>query len=95
MQTLQHETVLLEPAVDALITDRAGFYIDGTFGRGGHSRLILSRLGEQGRLLAIDKDPQAIAVGQKLSAEDARFSIEQEVSPRCRCRWRMQGWQAG
>ena len=77
MQTLQHETVLLEPAVDALITDRAGFYIDGTFGRGGHSRLILSRLGEQGRLLAIDKDPQAIAVGQKLSAEDARFSIEQ------------------
>ena len=44
-----HETVLLHPAVDALVTDCAGFYVDGTFGRGGHSRLILDRLNENGR----------------------------------------------
>ncbi|MCB1664202.1 MAG: 16S rRNA (cytosine(1402)-N(4))-methyltransferase RsmH [Pseudomonadales bacterium] len=77
MQTLQHETVLLEPAVDALLTDTAGFYVDGTFGRGGHSRLILSRLQAEGGLMGIDKDPQAIAAAQALSEEDGRFVIEQ------------------
>lgn len=77
MQMLQHETVLLEPAVDALLTDSAGFYVDGTFGRGGHSRLILSRLQATGRLMGIDKDPQAIASAQALSKEDGRFRIEQ------------------
>ena len=50
-----------------------GIYIDGTFGRGGHSRLILSQLGEEGRLLAIDRDPQAIAVAKTI--DDPRFSI--------------------
>ncbi|ALO46938.1 16S rRNA methyltransferase [Pseudohongiella spirulinae] len=71
----EHETVLLHPAVDALVTDCAGFYVDGTFGRGGHSRLILEQLDENGRLLAIDKDPGAIKIGQELSASDARFCI--------------------
>src|SRR5690554_5510043 len=71
-----HETVLLYPAVDALVTDCAGFYVDGTFGRGGHSRLILEQLNENGQLLAIDKDPRAIAIGQELSAGDARFCIK-------------------
>lgn len=72
----QHRTVLLDEAVDALQLDgeRAnGLYIDGTFGRGGHSRLILSRLGAQGRLLAFDKDPQAIATAEQIT--DPRFQI--------------------
>lgn len=77
MDTFRHETVLLEPAVDALIGDRAGFYIDGTFGRGGHSRQILSVLDAQGRLLAIDKDPQAISTASADFAADPRFEIVQ------------------
>lgn len=72
-----HETVLLHPAVDALVTDRAGFYVDGTFGRGGHSRLILERLDKNGRLLAVDHDPEAIRVGHELQQQDARFDIRQ------------------
>ncbi|GAB1265014.1 16S rRNA (cytosine(1402)-N(4))-methyltransferase RsmH [Aurantivibrio infirmus] len=70
-----HTTVLLKEAVDALVTDPDGFYIDGTFGRGGHSREILSALSASGRLLAIDKDPSAIEVGKQSFADDARFSI--------------------
>ncbi|HYD61751.1 MAG TPA: 16S rRNA (cytosine(1402)-N(4))-methyltransferase RsmH [Noviherbaspirillum sp.] len=73
---LQHRTVLLEEAVDALQIDgeRAnGVYVDGTFGRGGHSRRILERLGPKGRLIAFDKDPQAIAVANTVS--DTRFEI--------------------
>lgn len=77
MDTFRHETVLLEPAVDALIGDPAGFYIDGTFGRGGHSRQILSVLEAQGRLLAIDKDPQAISTANKDFAADSRFEVVQ------------------
>lgn len=77
MATQTHETVLLHPAVDALLTDPAGFYVDGTFGRGGHSRLILERLGQHGRLLGIDKDPRAIEAGLKLMEDDVRFTIRQ------------------
>lgn len=72
-----HETVLLRPAVDALVTDRAGFYVDGTFGRGGHSRLILEVLDKNGRLLATDHDPEAIRVGRELMQQDVRFDIRQ------------------
>jgi len=72
-----HETVLLHGAVDALITDPAGIYVDGTFGRGGHSREILTRLDGGARLIGIDKDPQAIAAGLALQQEDARFEIVQ------------------
>jgi 16S rRNA (cytosine1402-N4)-methyltransferase len=56
-ETLQHITVLLDEAVAALVQDPDGFYIDGTFGRGGHSDLILKQLSPEGRLMAIDKDP--------------------------------------
>ncbi|MBU2098872.1 MAG: 16S rRNA (cytosine(1402)-N(4))-methyltransferase RsmH [Gammaproteobacteria bacterium] len=73
----RHETVLLHPAVDALVTDRAGFYVDGTFGRGGHSRRILEELEQNGRLLATDHDPEAIRVGRELMQQDARFEIRQ------------------
>jgi len=72
-----HITVLLEEAVEALAVRADGCYLDGTFGRGGHSRLILDHLGPQGRLLGFDKDPQAIAAGHALAAEDGRFAIVQ------------------
>ena len=75
--TFRHITVLLEEAVAALGIQADGCYLDGTFGRGGHSRLILQKLGVQGRLLGFDKDPQAIATGQALAAEDGRFEIVQ------------------
>ena len=73
-----HRTVLLDEAVDALAIDgerRDGLYVDGTFGRGGHSRLILSKLSPRGRLVAFDKDPQAVEVAQRLEKEDGRFAI--------------------
>jgi len=69
--TLAHAAVMLDEAVDALVTTPDGIYVDGTFGRGGHARAVLQRLSAQGRLLAIDKDPQAIAAGAPL-AEDVR-----------------------
>ena len=52
-----------------------GFYVDGTFGRGGHSRALLARLDDNGRLAGIDRDPQAIAAGQELAASDSRFQM--------------------
>ena len=61
-----HVTVLLQEAVEALAIRPDGVYVDCTFGRGGHSRLVLSRLGPAGRLVAFDKDPQAIAVATAL-----------------------------
>ncbi len=69
-----HVTVLLHEAVDALAIKPDGVYVDGTFGRGGHSRLILSRLGSNGRLIAFDKDLAAIAAGRTI--EDERFCIK-------------------
>lgn len=72
----QHTTVLLNEAVDALFTKPDGTYVDATFGRGGHSRLILSRLGPQGRLVAFDKDPDAISEASRIT--DARFSIRHQ-----------------
>ena len=72
-QTFSHVTVMLNEAVDALAIRPDGIYLDGTFGRGGHSRLILSCLGPQGRLLAIDRDPLAIAEARTI--DDPRFEI--------------------
>ncbi|WP_252107548.1 MULTISPECIES: 16S rRNA (cytosine(1402)-N(4))-methyltransferase RsmH [unclassified Halomonas] len=69
----RHTSVLLDGAVDTLVHQTDGVYLDGTFGRGGHSRLILSRLDENGRLLAMDRDPQAIAAADDI--DDARFAI--------------------
>lgn len=73
----EHATVLLQEAVDLLLTDKSGFYVDGTFGRGGHSALVLGGLSEGGRLLAIDKDEQAVAVGSLRFGDDSRFEIIQ------------------
>ncbi len=66
-----HETVLLHEAAEALQVKPEGVYVDGTFGRGGHSRLILEKLGAHGRLIALDKDPAAVAAGQAIA--DPRF----------------------
>jgi 16S rRNA (cytosine1402-N4)-methyltransferase len=86
----QHTTVLLNEAIDALVTRPDGLYVDATFGRGGHSRLALSRLGPQGQLIAFDKDPEAIA--EAATIHDARFSIRHqgfvdlgELPPRSVC----------
>ena len=68
-----HVTVLLEEAVEALAIKADGVYIDATFGRGGHSRRILSALGGAGRLVATDRDPQAIAAGALI--DDPRFQL--------------------
>jgi 16S rRNA (cytosine1402-N4)-methyltransferase len=71
----QHRTVLLTEAIDALVTEPGGVYVDGTFGRGGHSRLLLSRLSPTGRVIALDRDLEAVAAASELQASDPRFSI--------------------
>ena len=73
MSAGSHVTVLLHEAVAALNIKKDGIYVDGTFGRGGHSRKILQELAPQGRLIALDRDLAAVQVGQAL--DDARFSI--------------------
>ena len=73
-----HQTVLLNEAVQALAINPDGHYVDATFGRGGHSRLILEQLSRQGRLTVFDKDPQAVEAAQSLAAHDARISIRHE-----------------
>lgn len=73
----EHQTVLLTEAVNALQVVPTGIYVDATFGRGGHSREILRRLGPEGRLLAIDRDPDAIAAGAAMVAADTRFALVQ------------------
>ena len=75
--SFQHTTVLLAEAVDALVTAPDGLYLDGTFGRGGHARAVLARLSPQGRLVAIDRDPQAVEAATSGSEPiaDPRFSI--------------------
>ncbi len=72
----QHTTVLLSEAVDALDIQPDGTYVDATFGRGGHSRLILSKLSPKGRLIAFDKDLDAIAAAEQI--QDPRFSIRHQ-----------------
>ena len=77
LSDLAHTTVLLYETVDGCVVDPDGVYVDGTFGRGGHSRLLLSKLSNNGKLIGFDKDPLAIASGKELEAEDARFRIVQ------------------
>jgi 16S rRNA (cytosine1402-N4)-methyltransferase len=71
----QHTTVLLSEAVDALLVDPNGSYVDGTFGRGGHCAELLSRLSEKGSVIAIDKDPQAISAGLDQFQREQRLSL--------------------
>jgi 16S rRNA (cytosine1402-N4)-methyltransferase len=77
MNEYQHQAVLLEEAVTSLRVRGDGIYLDATFGRGGHSRAIMARLTEQGRLYTLDKDPQAVAAGLAEWGDDPRFAIVQ------------------
>ncbi|PAU88483.1 16S rRNA (cytosine(1402)-N(4))-methyltransferase [Pseudomonas sp. WN033] len=70
-----HISVLLDEALEGLAVRPDGLYVDGTFGRGGHSRAILARLSREGRLIGFDKDPEAIRAGTELAAEDGRFVV--------------------
>jgi 16S rRNA (cytosine1402-N4)-methyltransferase len=72
----QHKTVMLSEAAEALITRKDGYYVDGTFGRGGHSREILRQLEAGGHLLAVDKDLQAIEAAAMLGKSEPRFDFE-------------------
>lgn len=75
LEQTSHQSVLLHESVEALITDVNGFYVDGTFGRGGHSREVLLRLSDDAQLMAVDKDEQAIAEADKQFSDEKRFSI--------------------
>ncbi len=70
-----HQTVLLHEAVDALVTLPDGFYVDGTFGRGGHSRYLLQNLNSSGRVLGVDKDQEAQAAAHELAESESRFQF--------------------
>src|SRR5690554_4919348 len=72
-----HQSVLLKQSVTAWLGQASGFYVDGTFGRGGHSRLLLEQLNEDARLLVIDKDPTAVHEAETLAAQDARVIVRQ------------------
>lgn len=74
-QMTEHRAVLIKESIDGLNIVADGIYVDGTFGRGGHSRAILSQLGPSGRLIAFDKDPEAVAYAEHYLGEDKRFSI--------------------
>lgn len=74
---MTHQSVLLQESIAALALKPEGIYVDGTFGRGGHSRAILHHLAPQGRLIAVDKDPTAVAHGHNHFAGDKRFTIVQ------------------
>jgi len=88
----EHRPVLLDEALAALNICADGHYIDGTFGRGGHSAAILNRLNEQGRLLALDKDPEAIAVANQRFADDPRFLIRQDSFAMMNAQIKALGW---
>jgi 16S rRNA (cytosine1402-N4)-methyltransferase len=70
-----HQTVLLHEAVDALVTLPDGFYVDGTFGRGGHSRYLLQNMNSSGRVLGVDKDQEAQAAAHELAESESRFQF--------------------
>lgn len=75
MSMYTHQTVLLDEAVVSILGAPDGVYVDATFGRGGHTRHLLGKLGPGARVIGFDKDPAAIAEGERLAAEDARFAI--------------------
>jgi len=89
----EHIPVLRDAFVDALFSDPDGCYVDCTFGRGGHSRALLARLSDKGRLLAIDRDPEAVAAGEALAKEDARFTIRHSDFAQLENSLANEGWE--
>lgn len=73
----EHRPVMLEEAVDALAPQADARILDATFGRGGHARCVLERLGPSGMLVAVDRDPEAVAVARRLAADDPRVSVHE------------------
>lgn len=92
-QSHAHQTVLLNEAVSAVMIDPKGCYVDGTFGRGGHSRALLNALAAEGQLLAIDKDPQAVAFAQQHFGNDKRFTCVQGSFADILSIVRAKGWE--
>lgn len=90
-----HVPVLLEEVRRGLAVRADGLYVDATYGRGGHSRAILAELGSQGRLLAMDRDPEAVVNGRELQRADSRFVIQQESFGALRRFLEMHGAQGG
>ena len=88
-----HRPVLYDEVLDGLSIKPDGIYVDGTFGRGGHAGAILEQLGPEGRLLAIDKDPQAVAAAEARFGADPRFSIEQGSFTQLESLVQKRGWQ--
>ena len=70
-----HISVLAEPYIEGLCADKDGRYVDATFGRGGHTQLLLNKLSAQGEVLGLDRDPEAVVVGQALAVQDTRFHM--------------------
>ena len=91
--TLIHQPVLLEEALTALNIKPDGCYVDGTFGRGGHSQEIIKQLGENGKLLAFDKDPQAITTANEIAANDDRLHVKQGSFTQLKQTVENLGWQ--
>ncbi|MCW8917812.1 MAG: 16S rRNA (cytosine(1402)-N(4))-methyltransferase RsmH [Gammaproteobacteria bacterium] len=90
---MEHSPVLLDEVLTALRIRADGIYLDGTFGRGGHSAAILAQLGEQGRLLTTDKDPQAVAAAEQRFGVDERFTIVRGSFTTLGEEARRRGWQ--
>lgn len=91
--TLVHKPVLLEETLTALNIKPDGCYVDGTFGRGGHSQEIIKQLGESGKLLAFDKDPQAITTANAIAANDERLHVKQGSFTQLKQTVEELGWQ--
>jgi 16S rRNA (cytosine1402-N4)-methyltransferase len=91
--TLIHKPVLLEETLTALNIKPDGCYVDGTFGRGGHSQEIIKQLGENGKLLAFDKDPQAITTANAIAANDDRLHVKQGSFTQLKQTIEELGWQ--
>ncbi len=88
-----HQPVMLQEAMEWLAVEAEGIYVDATFGRGGHARAILERLGPHGRLLALDKDPEAVAAAEQEFAAERRFAVVRGTFAMLKAYVEQRGWQ--